>query len=49
MKFETVSADDEFNEKINQAYKDKYGGSPYLAPMIKEGPISATVKILPES
>lgn len=32
---------------IDDAYKAKYKGSPYLPPMIASGPRSATVKIVP--
>ncbi|UXV29812.1 DUF2255 family protein [Mammaliicoccus sciuri] len=45
--FEALSADSERDYKISEAYKEKYKDSPYLAPMINEGPVSATVKITP--
>ncbi|MFI4849463.1 MAG: DUF2255 family protein [Gimesia chilikensis] len=35
------------NDLIDDAYRAKYGDSPYLAPMISAGPRSATVKITP--
>lgn len=42
-----MDTDAALTEKIDEAYKDKYGNSTYLSPMIGEGPVSATVKILP--
>ncbi|WP_130860331.1 DUF2255 family protein [Gracilibacillus phocaeensis] len=45
--FQPIDADPDLTEKIDNAYKEKYGSSPYLAPMIAEGPISATVRVLP--
>jgi hypothetical protein len=33
------------NERIDDAYRAKYGGSPYLAPMISERARAATVRI----
>ena len=47
--FQPINTDNALTEKINAAYKEKYGSSPYLAPMIDDGPISATVKILPRT
>ncbi|MFD1066854.1 DUF2255 family protein [Oceanobacillus locisalsi] len=47
--FEPIENDTTLTEKINQAYKEKYGDSRYLPPMIDEGPISATVKISPRN
>lgn len=35
------------NDRIDDAYREKYAGSPYLAPMIGAGPRSATVRIVP--
>lgn len=45
--FEPLDTDAALTEKIDEAYKDKYGNSMYLSPMLSEGPVSATVKILP--
>ncbi|MGO1989729.1 DUF2255 family protein [Mammaliicoccus vitulinus] len=45
--FEPISNTQKLNDAINKAYKDKYGDSAYYPPMVKEGPISATVKISP--
>lgn len=43
--FEPIN--DEFlNEKIDDAYRQKYKGSPYLPPMISEKVKQATVRIL---
>jgi hypothetical protein len=35
------------NDRIDDAYRAKYKGSPYLAPMIASGARAATVKIVP--
>jgi hypothetical protein len=35
------------NDRIDDAYRAKYKGSPYLAPMIGAGARAATVKITP--
>jgi hypothetical protein len=35
------------NDRADQAYKAKYGGSPYLAHMIADGARNATIKITP--
>lgn len=35
------------NDRIDDAYRAKYRGSPYLNPMIAAGPRSATVKVVP--
>ncbi len=35
------------NDRIDDAYRAKYKGSPYLAPMIATGARAATVKITP--
>jgi hypothetical protein len=43
--FEPV--DGPINNRIDQAYRAKYGGSPYLGPMIGARARSATVKIMP--
>jgi hypothetical protein len=43
--FERV--DGPVNDRIDEAYRAKYKGSPYLAPMIAAKPRSATVKIHP--
>ena len=41
------SADESLNERIDDAYRAKYAGSPYLRPMIGAAARSATVKITP--
>jgi hypothetical protein len=43
--FEPV--DDPINDRIDAAYRAKYGGNPYLEPMISARARSATVKIVP--
>ncbi|GBG94026.1 hypothetical protein LFYK43_04850 [Ligilactobacillus salitolerans] len=45
--FIDAAGDQELDAKINAAYQAKYQDSPYLPPMLKTGPVSATVKILP--
>jgi hypothetical protein len=35
------------NDRIDDAYRAKYGGSPYLSPLIGASARSATVKVLP--
>src|ERR1700747_1821174 len=40
-------ADGKINESIDEAYRVKYQGSPYLAPMIGAHARAATVKITP--
>jgi hypothetical protein len=37
------------NDRIDEAYKVKYNGSPYLNPMISDRAHSATVKIVPQN
>lgn len=44
--FEPV--DGEINDQIDDAYRAKYKGSPYLSPMIGERARSATVRIMPQ-
>jgi len=43
--FETVSAD--IDKLIDEAYREKYSGSPYLPPMISERAKKATIRIIP--
>jgi hypothetical protein len=43
--FEPV--DGPVNDRIDDAYRAKYRGSPYLSPMIGAGARAATVKIVP--
>lgn len=38
---------DQVSERIDDAYREKYHGSPYLEPMIGARARSATVKIMP--
>ena len=44
VRFEPVSG--ELNDKIDHAYREKYGGSPYLASMISDRAKAATVEVL---
>ena len=43
--FDRVNGD--INDQIDDAYRTKYKGSPYLKPMIGETARSATVKVIP--
>ena len=43
--FEPV--DGPINDRMDDAYRAKYGGSPYLSPMIGVRARSATVKVMP--
>jgi hypothetical protein len=45
VRFEPV--DGPINDRIDEAYRTKYHGSPYLGPMIGARARSATVKIMP--
>jgi hypothetical protein len=38
---------DPLNDRVDDAYRAKYRGSPYLSPMISAGARSATVKVIP--
>ena len=39
--------DGPINDRIDDAYRAKYHGSPYLSPMIGAGARAATVKVMP--
>ena len=45
--FEGVDVDDSMQARIDDAYRAKYGGSPYLAPMVGARARAATVKLSP--
>ena len=45
--FEPV--DGEINDRVDDAYRAKYGGSPYLKPMIGVRARAATVRVMPHS
>jgi hypothetical protein len=45
--FEAVGP--ELTRPVDAAYEAKYAGSPYLPPMLQDGPVSATVRISPRS
>ncbi|WP_339183513.1 DUF2255 family protein [Oceanobacillus sp. FSL W7-1293] len=47
--FEPMDNNPALTEEIDEAYRKKYGSSMYLSPMLEEGPVSATVKILPRN
>jgi hypothetical protein len=40
-----ITAAGDINKRIDDAYRAKYKGSPYLAPMIGNGARGATVRI----
>jgi hypothetical protein len=40
-------ADPSVNARVDAAYEHKYAGSPYLPPMLQDGPTSATMQIRP--
>ncbi|TBX38665.1 DUF2255 family protein [Lactiplantibacillus paraplantarum] len=42
--FEALN-DEVMNSKVDQAYKTKYTGSPYLVPMVQSGPRSTTIRV----
>jgi hypothetical protein len=42
-----ASVDGAINNRVDAAYRAKYGGSPYLAAMIGEPARSATVQVMP--
>ncbi|MGL5246946.1 MAG: DUF2255 family protein [Brooklawnia sp.] len=44
---EFAPADPTVFQAVDEAYRAKYAGSPYLAPMIAEGPRSASVRVMP--
>jgi hypothetical protein len=43
------AVDGKINDRIDDAYKEKYKGSPYLGPMISARARSATVKVTPRA
>ncbi|PZA06782.1 MULTISPECIES: DUF2255 family protein [unclassified Meiothermus] len=45
--FQPVPAEDPLQKAIDAAYREKYGGSPYLEPMVSPRARAATVRILP--
>ena len=47
VRFEAVEETDPIEERIDEAYRAKYAGSPYLKPMLGRRARSATVRILP--
>ncbi|MEX6689826.1 DUF2255 family protein [Danxiaibacter flavus] len=42
-----IPASGEVNDTIDEAYKKKYGGSPYLSSMISNRARAATIRIVP--
>lgn len=47
VRFEPV--DGPISDRIDDAYRAKYAGSPYLEPMISQRARSATVRVLPQN
>lgn len=47
--FQPIGSDPALTENIDHAYTEKYGNSRYLSPMLEQGPVSATVQILPRN
>lgn len=45
--FEPVPVEDGIQDRIDEAYRTKYAGSPYLKPMIGKQARSATVRVVP--
>ena len=45
VRFERIAGG--INDRIDDAYRAKYGGSPYLKPMIEERARAATVRVIP--
>lgn len=45
--FQPIDDAPALTEKINDSYQEKYSNSSYLSDMLEEGPVSATVLILP--
>ena len=45
---EFTPGDPELNGRIDEAYRTKYAGSPYLPPMVGAGPREATVEVAPK-
>lgn len=48
VEFQPVENTPELDKAVSDAYRKKYANSPYLAPMITNGPIQATVRIDPK-
>jgi hypothetical protein len=44
--FETVK--ENLNDQVDEAYRKKYGGSPYLSTMISKQAKEATIRIIPK-
>ncbi|WP_143462586.1 DUF2255 family protein [Levilactobacillus enshiensis] len=47
VRFRSVTGDPALTAKIDAGYRQKYGHSAYVQPMLQAGPQSATVEILP--
>jgi hypothetical protein len=46
--FFEAARDSKINEQVDEAYRKKYKGSPYLLPMISEQTKEATIRIIPK-
>lgn len=49
VEFEQADSDDLLNNKIDDAYRQKYSESQYLQPMISKSTRAATIRIIPLS
>jgi hypothetical protein len=47
--FEKADADTKLNDFIDEAYRKKYGKSPYLSSMISSRARSSTIRIIPKN
>ncbi|CAM2746442.1 DUF2255 family protein [Fructilactobacillus fructivorans] len=46
--FAKADDDDATKKAVSDEYKQKYAGSPYMPPMLEDGPVSATVQAEPK-
>jgi hypothetical protein len=46
---EFAKADTALRGRVDDAFREKYSGSPYLPPMLDAGPSAATIEIIPVS
>ena len=47
--FEQADSEGKLNDLIDEAYREKYGESPYLSSMISSRARSSTIKIIPKN
>jgi len=46
--FVSIEDEDALDERIDEAYRDKYSGSPYVVPMVSKRARRATVRVVPK-